>query len=31
MQEEPRMLSQTCIHFSIVLNTKENILKNVGN
>ncbi len=25
------MLSQTCIHLFIVLNTKEDILKNVGN
>ncbi len=25
------MLSQTCINFFLVLNTKEDILKNVGN
>ncbi len=25
------MLSQTCIHLFLVLNTKEDILKNVGN
>ncbi len=25
------MLSQTCINFFLVLNTKEGILKNVGN